>query len=137
MYIFIPQHDNIIGLKPKKYRCKIPGCDDENFKFDDFSPDLFPLDDSGSPDYCSYYQPSSFNVSSGKCSTNSFDKNNLVSCPQGSQFAFGDFEFEETLVTELNAVCGKVETFENMLATIRIFIIYSNLHLGQFSSATS
>ena len=99
------------GLKPKRFRCKIPECDGDDFSFDDFSPSLFPPDSDGSPDYCSYYQPSGYNISSGRCSSDQFDRDNVVSCPQGSQFVFDKFEFEETLVTELTAVCGKVSVF--------------------------
>ena len=93
-------------MKPKKYRCRIPECDGVDFNFDDFSPALFPLKDDGSLDYCSYYQPL-LNISNELCSS-VFDKSRVISCPQDSQFAFESFEFEETLVTELNSVCGKV-----------------------------
>ena len=68
---------------------------------------MFPLRDDGSPDYCSYYQPL-LNVTNGLCSQTLFDSSRIVSCPPDSQYAFDSFEFEETLVTELNSVCGKV-----------------------------
>ena len=101
-----------VGLKPSNgYRCKIPECDGDNFNFDDFSPELFPSKDDGSPDYCRYYQPELvMDVDTGdqRCSNNTFNKDHIVSCPKGSQFAYNNFEFEETLVTEWDAVCGKV-----------------------------
>ena len=80
-------------------------------RFDDFSPELFPSKDDGSPDYCRYYQPELvMDVDTGdqRCSNNTFNKDHVVSCPKGSQFAYNNFEFEETLVTEWDAVCGKV-----------------------------
>ena len=33
-----------------------------------------------------------------------------MSCAPGAEFAYNDFEFKETLVTEWDAVCGKVST---------------------------
>ena len=46
------------GLKPGNgFRCRIPECDEEGFRFDGFPEDIFPEKKDGSLDYCSYYQP--------------------------------------------------------------------------------
>jgi len=119
------------GLKPSNgYRCKIPECDGDNFNFDDFSLELFPGKDDGSPDYCSYYQPQLvIDVETGdqSCSNNTFNKDHKVSCPRGSQFAYNDFEFKETLVTEWDALCGK----QPPIGTIQFVYIFGLL-VGSF-----
>ena len=86
-------------------------CDGEGFQFADFSDSLFPRKKDGSLDYCSYYQPKmSYDIHSDSmsCSSTEFDTNQLVKCPGQATFAYNEFEFTETLVTEWDAVCGKV-----------------------------
>ena len=45
-------------MKPSNgFRCRIPECDEDGFRFDDFPEEIFPMKKDGSLDYCSYYQP--------------------------------------------------------------------------------
>merc|ERR1711892_1357784 len=94
------------GLQPSNgFRCKIPGCDGDDFKFNDFPEDkLFPKNKDGDPEYCKFYPP--LNDPTGSCSHENFS-NVSVKCPSNGEFAYGTFEFNETLVTKLDLVCGE------------------------------
>ncbi|XP_023339404.1 solute carrier family 22 member 1, partial [Eurytemora carolleeae] len=96
------------GFIPEKFRCQIPECDLDNFTFTDYSPsDIFPRDEDGDYDYCFYKTPT-INPVDGSCSFNNEDPFiPFISCPDGAKFAYGEFEFKDTLVTELNLVCGE------------------------------
>ena len=100
----------ISGLKPGNgYRCQIPECDGEGFQFADFSDAMFPRKKDGSADYCSYYQPKvKYDLQTGLslCSRTEFDRTRVVSCSSQATFVYNQFEFEETLATEWNSVCG-------------------------------
>ena len=100
----------ISGLKPGNgYRCQIPECDGEGFQFGDFSDAIFPRKKDGSLDYCSYYQPKmKYNLETGlsSCSRTEFDLSKVVTCSSQATFVYNDFEFEETLATEWDSVCG-------------------------------
>ena len=97
------------GLQPTHgFRCKIPDCDGDDFKFTDFPEDLlFPLNKDGNPDYCKFYRPFKTDPTQlGSCSHKNFSEE-VVKCPSNGEFAYGTFEFEETLVTRWDLVCGK------------------------------
>ena len=112
MILLMPKHsnDNISGLKPGNgFRCQIAECDGEEFQFGDFSDSLFPRRKDGSLDYCSYYQPRvEYNLETGlsSCSKTQFDQSKVVTCSSQATFVYNDFEFEETLATEWDSVCG-------------------------------
>ena len=118
----------ISGLKPANgYRCQIPECDGEGFQFADFSDAMFPRKKDGSLDYCSYYQPKvKYNLETGlaTCSRTEFDWTRLVSCPGQATFVYNDFEFDETLATEWDSVCG--------VSPRDIFILSRILHFEIF-----
>jgi len=95
------------GFQPGNgYRCKIPGCDTDDFQFGDFPEvdSLFPSKSDGTLDYCNYKRPALF--SNGTCDKSSLTSEE-VKCPGNAEFAFADFQFEETLVTKWDLVCDQ------------------------------
>ena len=87
------------------YRCR-NACDgDGDFSFGDWlkpefnltEADMFPEPD----DYCSYYKATP--TANGGCS---FDKNAIIDCKSGDDFAYEEFEMDVTVATANNLVCG-------------------------------
>ena len=95
------------GLQPTNgFRCKIDGCDQDGFNFDDFPEELlFPKNsETGDAEYCKYYRPM-IEEASGNCSHEKFS-NVIGECGNNAEYAYNSFEFKKTLVTEWNLVCG-------------------------------
>jgi len=116
------------GLAPQNgYRCQIPGCDGDQFEFEDFPLKLFPTDSDGELDYCKFYMPKFIDPENKTCSTTEFDMSSAVQCPKGGKFVFRDFEFDETLVTKWGSVCGKSPPV-SIVQTVYIF----GLFVGSF-----
>ena len=75
-------------------------------------------DDDGKPNYCKFKMP--LRNSDGTCERDrlvkivlikilatSFSDTEVIDCTANSQFAYGSFQFEETLVTKWNLVCSQ------------------------------
>ena len=104
-------------LEPDEYRCKIKGCDKNNFQFDDFEErwareELFPCYNnsnndndqcSGEDEFCLFLKPV---VSNGKCLSNL--TNERVYCNSTSEFAFRKFGMEKTVTSEFNMFCDEI-----------------------------
>jgi len=103
-------------LEPSEYRCKIEGCDKNDFQFDDFKDrwkreELFPCygtskendQCSREDEFCMFLKPV---VSKGECSPNL--TNEKVYCDSGSEFAYGEFEMKKTIISEFNMVCDEI-----------------------------
>jgi len=80
------------------FRCKIPGCDGDDWSYTD-NQQLLTTDD------CKYYAPS-FNSTSQTCYRD-LSSDVMVSCPSDAQFKYHSFEFTETIVTRFNLVCSQ------------------------------
>jgi hypothetical protein len=95
-------------LQPTKgFRCKIPDCDGEGFNFTYFPKDIFPKDSEGDPDYCKFYRPLPVDPKfPGNCSHESFS-DEVVECGSHWEYTYNTFQFDETLVTKWNLVCGQ------------------------------
>jgi len=90
------------GLSPTKgFRCKIPNCDEDDFSFADYPTDIFDRTDDDEFDYCRYKNPTD-TLPNGTCT---FESTQYTSCPKGAQYSYAPFQFESTLVTELDLVC--------------------------------
>jgi OCT family organic cation transporter-like MFS transporter 4/5 len=96
------------GLQPTNgFRCKIPDCDGDDFNFTDFSANIFPSESDGDPDYCKFYRPLPTDPSfPGNCSHEGFS-DEVMECGSNVEYTYNAFQFEETLVTKWNLVCGQ------------------------------
>ena len=123
------------GLQPTNgYRCKINTCDAEDFKFGDFPEDIFPKDkESGDPDYCRFYRPKlTDQTAHGNCSHESFT--DVVSnCGSDAEFVYNEFEFEETLVTKWNLVCGQSFKVALVISMYMLGVMISSFLTGRMA----
>jgi len=88
------------GLEPSNgFRCKIPDCDGSEFGFNDFG-DIFERDSDGEKDYCTYKQ---YTKTDQGCV---FNGTGYQRC-SSDEYAYADFQFEETVVTEWDLVCDQ------------------------------
>jgi len=88
------------GYEPSNgYRCKIEGCDKDNWKYDDYPKNFFTNGDDG--DYCEYFGNLQHNASSICIKLD----DSTTDCKHDSEFRYKDFEFDETFVTRFNLVC--------------------------------
>ena len=124
----------LLGLQPTKgFRCKIPDCDGDSFKFDDFPEDFFPKDD-GDPDYCKFYHPSRDDPSlPGNCSNERFSKDEIIECGSHGEYAYNAFEFEETLVTKWNLVCGQSFKVSLVISMYMLGLMIGSLLCGRMA----
>ena len=129
-------------LIPDAYRCNIPNFDDpENFKFEDFRPELlFPSlanlngsDPPTHPNYCDYFKPQrnvtnfftdADNQTCLKVINQSFflpiivTRNQTMtseveSCGPESTYAYADFKMNSTLVTDFDMVCDQAKEVDS------------------------
>ena len=58
-----------------------------------------------------------YNLETGlsSCSRTEFDLSKVVTCSSRATFAYNNFEFEETLATEWDSVCGVSQEDNPML----------------------
>ena len=99
------------ALVPEAYRCNIPGCDGEQFRFSDFAKQkLFPSFNESSPEYnpgkpnfCRYYKPHI--LDNGTCSSQF--SSDVLECGSSSSFTYDQdtFVMDSTLVTDFSMLC--------------------------------
>ena len=123
---------DILGLQPTRYRCKITDCDGDNFQFDDFPEDLFTKKDD-EPDYCTFYRPVRDDPNHfGNCSHQNFTEEE-IDCPNSAEYVYAPFEFEETLVTKWNLVCGQSAKVAMVLTMFVLGQMIGSLLCGRMS----
>ena len=156
MFLTLIFSSSYTTLIPDAYRCNIPDCDDpENFKFDDFKPELlFPslANLNGSeplthPFYCNYFKPQrdlnnvftdadnqtclkvTIKVSSAFIITrNQTMTREVESCGPESTFAYADFKMDSTLVTDFDMVCDQAkEVLDQVLYKLILEAAHSDL----------
>ena len=104
-FILIP------GLEPSKgFRCFVPSCDNAQPEYCSVPPAwIHPTDDNGDWDYCHQFPlKEGLENSSMPCGDpNNFNTTKSFSLDQCSKIVYNDFEFESTVITQNNLVCGE------------------------------
>ena len=120
-----------LGLQPTKgFRCKIPNCDEDNFQFSDFPEELF-TKRNNEPYYCTFYKPG-HNDTTGDCSHQIFTEEE-IDCPSSAEYVYAPFEFDETLVTKWNLVCGQSAKVAMVLTMFVLGQMIGSLLCGRMS----
>lgn len=97
------------GLEPQAYRCLIPDCDySHDYEYGLYPPELLhPWDnDKEDYDYCQYFNVTTKAEPGEMCTNTSFSEELIQCIPSDTEMLYKRFEFEETVVTQFDLVCG-------------------------------